>query len=248
MKRLIKNLGRLLLPRDLRRWLVQQTRLPPVGRVEWGDFRQLDPISRQWGGDRGLPVDRYYIEKFLQSRAGDIGGRVLGVGGDVYTRRFGDERVERADVVVGPPGDRSATFVADFADAPQLPSDAFDCIICTQTLQLIAELPAAVATLHRILAPGGVLLATVPGISQLYRDREGRWDDLWRFTEKGFQWLLASTFSPTAGEVEAHGNVLSAVSFLEGLSADELTAAELDHQDPYYPVLIAARAVKEPTV
>jgi SAM-dependent methyltransferase len=217
-----------------------------VGRVEWGDYRQLEPISRQWGGDRGQPVDRYYIEKFLQARAGDIRGRVLEVGGDVYIRRFGGDRVERAEVVVGPLGDPSATFVADFADAPQLPADAFDCIICTQTLQFIADPPAAVATLYRILKPGGVLLATVPGISQIDRAQEGRWNELWRFTVLGCQGLLESSFSPSELEVEAHGNVLSAVAFLEGLAADELTPEELDHNDPDYQVLIAVRAIKEP--
>jgi SAM-dependent methyltransferase len=218
-----------------------------VGRIEWGDLRQLKPISRQWGADRGLPVDRYYIEKFLEARASDILGRVLEVGGDVYTRRFGEDRVERADVVVGPSGDPSATFVADFVDAPQLPVETFDCIICTQTLQFIADPAAAVATLYRILKPGGVLLATVPGISQVDRAEEERWNELWRFTVLGCQWLLERSFPPLELEVEAHGNVLSAVAFLEGLSAEELTPDELDYHDPDYQVLIAIRAIKEPT-
>ena len=217
-----------------------------MGRIEWGGLRRLEPISRRWGADRGQIVDRYYIEKFLLARADDIRGRVLEVGGDVYTRRFGNQRVDQAEVVVAPPGESSATFVADFVDAPELPSDAFDCIICTQTLQFIADPPAAIATLHRILEPGGVLLATVPGISQIDRAEEEKWNELWRFTVAGCRWLLERSFSPLGVEVEAHGNVLSAIAFLEGLSADELTPEELDHHDPDYQVLITMRATKEP--
>ena len=64
-------------------------RVPPVGRVRFGDLRRLTPISRYFGFDRGLPVDRYYIERFLARNASEIAGRVLEVGDDGYTRRFG---------------------------------------------------------------------------------------------------------------------------------------------------------------
>lgn len=244
MRRVLENIARPLLPKRLRLWLIRRTRRPGVGRVEWGQLRRLHPVSRQWGGDRGLPVDRYYIEKFLASRAEEIYGRVLEVGDNVYTRRFGAGRVDRSDILLGPPGGPSATFVADFADAPELPSGAFDCVVCTQTLQLIADLPAAIATLHRILKPGGALLATVPGISPLYQDAAGHWQDCWRFTVPGCRWLLEQSFSPSGVNVDAYGNVLAAVAFLEGLAAEELTTEELDHIDPNYQLLLALRASK----
>ena len=44
--------------------------------------------------------------------------------------------------------------------------------------------------------------------------------------------------------VEAHGNVLAATSFLQGLAAGELTVAELAYRDPAYEVLITASARK----
>ena len=44
--------------------------------------------------------------------------------------------------------------------------------------------------------------------------------------------------------VEAYGNVLTAIAFLEGLASEELRREELDHYDPDYPVTIAVRAVK----
>lgn len=244
MKGALGSGARLLLPRPLRLWLLRLTRRPPVGRVDWGELRRLRPISRQWGGDRGLPVDRYYIERFLTARAEDIRGRVLEVGDNVYTRRFGGDRVDRSDIVTAPPGGPAATFVADFADAPELPSGQFDCVICTQTLQVVPDLSAATATLHRILKPGGVLLATVPGISQLYEDEAGPWQDCWRFMVPGCRWLLEQSFPPTAIAVRSYGNVLAAVALLEGIAAQELTTEELEHNDPNYQLLLAIRAAK----
>ena len=38
---------------------------PPVGEVRFGSLRMVTPISTNWGLDRGLPIDRYYIERAL---------------------------------------------------------------------------------------------------------------------------------------------------------------------------------------
>ena len=139
--------------------------LPAVGQVDFGDLRRLAPISRKFGVDRGLPIDRFYVERFLDAHADDIRGHVLEIGEDTYTRRFGGARVMASDVLHVSADNPAATIVADLADAPQIPDDRFDAIILTQTLQLIFDPPAAIRTLHRILKPGGTLLVTVPGIT-----------------------------------------------------------------------------------
>jgi SAM-dependent methyltransferase len=215
---------------------------PGVGRVRFGHLRRLQPVSREFGFDRGRPVDRHYIEAFLAERAGDIHGRVLEVGDDTYTRRFGGSRVSRADVLnVEPvPG---ATFVGDLAGASDLPTEAFDCVVLTQTLHLIYDVRAAAATIHRILRPGGQLLATAPGISQIARDQ---WGASWcrSFTTLSLRRLLVDAFPGGEVIVEAHGNVLAATAFLQGLAAEELTAEELAYRDPAYELLITARARK----
>ena len=64
-------------------------RSPPLGRVRFGDLRRVDPIDGYFGYGRGLPIDRYYIEGFLARHAGDVHGRVLEIGDNTYTRRFG---------------------------------------------------------------------------------------------------------------------------------------------------------------
>lgn len=217
---------------------------PPVGRVDLGDVRRVTPISRSFGFDRGQPVDRYYIERHLDHHARDIRGRVLEVGDNQYTRRFGGRRVTRSDVLDHVAENSNATIIANLTQADHVPSDTFDCIIFTQTLQFIYDLEDAVGTLHRILKPGGILLGTFPAVSQICRYDMDRWGDYWRFTNASIQRLLGDVFGPENVAVEAHGNVLAAVSFLHGLSADELTAEELRYHDPDYPILITARAVK----
>lgn len=214
-------------------------------QINFGDLHRLTPIGRSFGFDRGQPVDRFYIERFLSQNAAYIGGRVLEIGEDHYTHRFGRDRVCRADVLDLPQRNNPrATILADLTRADHVPSALFDCIIFTQTLQFIYDMHAAVATLHRLLKRGGVLLATLPAISQICRFDMDRWGDYWRFTDAAVRRLLGDAFGDGRVEVEAHGNVLVAVSFLHGLSAQELEPAELDFHDPDYQFLITARAHK----
>ena len=212
--------------------------------VRWGTLRRLTPVSRVFGFDRGLCIDRYYIENFLARHADDIRGRVLEIGDDAYTRRFGEERVTRSDVLHVAEGNPKATIVADLTCADHIPTDAFNCIIFTQTLLFIYDVRTALRHLHRILKPGGVLLATFPGISQISRYDMERWGDYWRFTDASARRLFSDVFGPENVTVETCGNVLVACAFLHGLAAQELNPEELDYHDPDYQVLITVRAVK----
>jgi glycosyltransferase involved in cell wall biosynthesis/SAM-dependent methyltransferase len=216
---------------------------PPVGHVALGDLARVTPISRVFGFDRGLPVDRYYIEGFLRRHAADIHGRVLEIADNDYTVRFGGARVVRSDILHVHADNPRATFVGDLADAPHLPSDAFDCVILTQTLHLIYDVKAAIRTLHRILKPRGVLLLTTPGITSVEHGVRGN-DWLWTFTHESIRRLLAEAFMPPNVHVEDHGNVFAAVAFLHGLALQEVSTDALDHHDSAYQVIVAARAVK----
>ena len=244
----IKSVARAVLPMLVRHWLlVWQQRLrcwPPSGWVRFGSFRRVTPVSRRFGFGRGRSVDRYYIEHFLASYADDIGGDVLEIGDDTYTRQFGRARVSASHVLHVMDGNPKATLVADLTHADHLPSNAFDCIVCTQTLQYIYDVKAAIRTLYRILKPGGVLLVTVPGISQISRFDMDRWGEHWRFTSLSAQRMFSEIFPSDQVTVEAHGNVLAAIAFLHGLAVEELSPDELDHRDPDYEVSITIRAAK----
>ena len=203
----------------------------------------MTPVSRVWGFDRGLPVDRFYIEKFLTQHSADVKGRVLEIGDDFYTRKFGGERVRQSDVLNVREGADCTTITGDLASASHIPDEAFDCIILTQTLQLIYDVRAAVATLYRILKPGGVLLATFPGISQ-NNDRDWNTDWYWCFTPVAARRLFGESFRGSDVEIQTFGNVWTASAFLYGLAADELTFEELAFNERGYEVTIAVRACK----
>ena len=236
------------LPAPVYDWLRARRRgqeyAPPPGWIRFGDLRRLTPLSREFGYDRGVPIDRYYIEKFLSVHQWDIAGRVLEIAEDSYTRQFGGDRVIKSDILHTAPGSPKATIIGDLTSASHIPSDSFDCAILTQTLQMIYDVPAALRTVYRILKPGGVALVTVPGISPVSRYDRERWGYFWSFTTQSASRLFEEVFPPGCIQVQAFGNVLSAASFLFGMAAQELRREELDYHDPDYELIITIRAAK----
>jgi SAM-dependent methyltransferase len=244
-----KALAKRILPPDLRMWLRAQYHRfsvrPPVGAVHLGSLNRTRPISGVFGFDRGQQIDRYYIEAFLSRHAQDIKGVVLEVAEDTYTRRFGGSHVLRSEVLHREQGHPGVTIVADLAaSTTSLGCEVFDCIILTQTLQFIYDLRAALASVYHALRPGGVLLATVPGISQISRFDMDRWGDYWRFTELSARRLVGEQFPATSVEVSGHGNVFAAISLLHGLAQEDVDTRKLDAVDPDYPVVLTIRAVR----
>ena len=222
--------------------LLGRVRSPALGNVDMGDLARVRPISSQFGFDRGTPVDRHYIESFLQRNRRVITGHVLEVGDADYSRRFGSE-IFRQDVLNHKPGHPETTIIGDMAQAGILPDASFDCIIVTQTLHLIYDMEAAVQHLHNALKPGGTLLLTVPGISPI--DTSEFFDIwYWSLTTRSLHRLLEGHFGAGKIAVEAHGNVYAATSFLHGLAFEEVRQELLDKPDPAFPVIITARATR----
>ena len=200
-----------------------------------------EPLSRRFGLDRGRPVDRVFIERFLERHAADIRGRVLEIYEPTYTTRFGGARVTQADVVDASPGNPRATLVGDLRDPGWLPERAFDCMIVTQTLQAVGDPVAVARSLGAALAPGGVILASFAGVSQ--RSMLGEEDgfrDLWRFTSDGVRQLFAR--AGLNAEVEAHGNLAACAAFLYGMAEHETDPRAFATHDPDYELVVCARA------
>lgn len=237
------------LPPETRNWVVRQQKRfhlqwPPVGVVRFGNFRRVTPISPVFALDRGLPIERYYIEKFLAKHSNDVRGHALELGDDTYIRKFGGDRIEKVDIL-GVVGGPCITIVADLTCGDHIPPNTFDCIIFTQSLQMIYDMKAALHHLYRILKPGGVLLLTSHGISKIGR-RLGRdnWGEYWHITTQSAEKLMAEFFPNGSVEVDSYGNVLAAMCELHGLASGELKTDELDYHDPDFEVIVTARAVK----
>ena len=203
--------------------------------------RRTKPLSYQWGADRGTPVDRYYIERFLAEHAVDIRGRVLEIAEDSYTRRFGSA-VQQVDVLDIDRGNPRATLLADLSQPNTVPSGSINCFILMQTLHFIYDFKAALQNAHRVLKPGGVLLASMPVVSRLCD--EPPQDDFWRFTPLACARLFSEFFGSANVQVASYGNVLTASAFLYGMATEDLSRRELDSFDPLFPVVACVRAVK----
>lgn len=212
--------------------------------VVFNDPAALEPVSRLFGLDRGTPVDRYYVEKFLEQRRPEIRGRVLEVGDSSYSRRFGAGRAEAYEVLHVDSSNPAATIIGDLTDRSTLPAESVDCFICTQTFNFIFEVQKAVFGAHHLLRPGGTLLATMSGISQISRYDMDRWGDYWRFTTASARQLFEPVFGGGV-EIESFGNVAAACAFLQGVALEDLPdRGVLDHSDPDYQLLVTVVARK----
>lgn len=236
----IRNL-RAKIPAACQRKLRQ--RFHRITRPAWlGTIRRTSPLSDHYGYDRGTPVDRYYIERFLEEYRRDIHGHVLEVKDSGYTDRYGAD-IDKVDVLDIDSSNPRATIIGDLSAAGSIPADHFECFILTQTLQLIYDFRAAVIHAQRCLRPGGVLLATVPSVCRVI-PREGLHTDYWRFTLASCSALFGDVFGVKNITVRSHGNVLTATAFLMGMAYEELSAYELNADDEYFPLIITVRAIK----
>ena len=240
-----------ILPSPIRHWLGAR-RLPLERlrrRIGIGAgpslLRRTTPINpSDYGESRGNCIDRYYIDKFLTTHGDDVQGHVLDFSDDTYSRRFGGARTTKIDVLHLSADNPHATIVADLAYGEEIPSDTFDCILCTQVLHCIYDVESAVRTLYRVLKPGGVVLVTDPGIQKIDSVDIENEEEYWRFTSLALSSLFEEAFPKDNVEVKAYGNVLTAIAFLHGLAIEDLRRKDLDYFDPDYEVSITLRAIK----
>lgn len=201
------------------------------------------PVSRVFGFDRGTPIDRYYIEQFLCSHKIDIKGSVLEVEDSTYSKKFGAKCTQYN--VLSYQSNDSCTIIGDLTNKSSLPENSMDCFICTQTFNVIFDVQAAIEGSYHLLKPGGVILATVAGLSQISRYDMERWGDYWRFTDKSIRMLFEKYFLKNNIKVEIYGNSLSATAFIQGLCTEDIPDKRiLDQRDEDYQVLLGIVAKK----
>ena len=223
-----------------------QVLIRKIAPINVAEMSRTSPVSSCFGWDRGTPIDRYYIENFFRKNGILIRGQVLEVGDSSYSRKFSEGEVDSFNVLQHVAlGDGAATIVGDLTDTATLPANAFDCFICAQTFQYTFEISKAVEGAFYLLKPGGVLLATVPGISQISRYDADRYGEYWRFTTDSINKLFQPVFGDEV-EVVSFGNVLSSTAFLQGVALEELPDRSLlDKADRDYPMIITIVARKK---
>jgi SAM-dependent methyltransferase len=168
----------------------------------------------------------------------------LEIAESTYSKRYGSD-IASFEVLHVTADNPRATIIGDLVDIRTLPHNHIDCFICTQTFNFIYNFHDAIKGAFHILKPGGVLLATVAGISQISAYDMQRWGDYWRFTTLSAQKAFEEVFGPGYVEIDYYGNCLAATSFLRGIAAEELDKGKLDIKNPDYQLTITIVARKK---
>lgn len=210
-------------------------------RITW--LFSSEPFSRKFGFEYGTPVDRFYIESFLAENSPLIRGDVLEIAENTYTVKFGSD-VGNSHVLHVTAGNPDATLIGNLETGENIPHNAFDCIILTQTLPFIFDKEKVLFHCFQALKEGGTLLLTVPMICPVSTYDAERWGDYWRFTEQGLTLLLKRHFSENSIQITGYGNYYAASRFLAGMPVEELSRRKLLVQDPGYCVILGAAVRK----
>lgn len=224
--------------KKLRQWKVRNLRNNEVSGV------QLKPISEIFGFDRGQPIDRYYIEKFLGENAKYIRGTVLEVAEREYTVKYGTDVEKSICMHVCDSVDNNCIIV-NLETGEGVIDDLADCFILTQTLPVIFDVQAAAENAIRLLKSGGVALVTVSGITQISRYDMDRWGHFWSFTTASLKKLFESCEDVEYVEVKAYGNVKTSISALYGLAVEDMKQEDFAYQDDDYQQIITAMVRKK---
>ncbi len=222
-----------------------QISAPPVGRVRFGDLGRVTPVAQANRLSPDLRIDQHYIETFIASQALYLRGNVLEIGQSGLLAKHQGPRITDVTHLALGDGQDAETLLDDLSCADHLGADSFDCILLSDVLHRLYDLAATMRTLYLLLKPGGVLLATMPGIG-LVKPSASEEAGYWTFTRYSAQKLLEQVFDNEMICVEAKGNVLAATAFLQGLSVEGLTPEELAYSDPQFQLVVTARAIKYP--
>jgi hypothetical protein len=238
--RLVPESRRVEWDRRVRRRIVLVRRRP-----RWGNLRRFAPVSVDWGGDRGTPVDRVFFDRFLREHAHLIRGRVLEILDDTYSRTYGGGEVTSTLVVDIDGTNRHADLVTDLCAPGALRDELVDSIVLTQTIGLLPDYPTALVNLWGALRPGGAMLITNNVVGRVARPTDGL--DAIRHTPLGLKLTVQRVLPDADVEAFGFGNLVTCIALLEGISAEELTAEELAFHDPTFPTSCAV-VVRKPMV
>lgn len=214
-------------------WLRCVTRGLPWPR--WGNLRRTRPFSDNFGFERGTPVDRFYLHRFLDQHRHLITGRVLEIQLPGYTNLYGHDLTATDSVDIAAGAYAGLTYLTDLAQSDQvIPDASYDCFLLPNTLCVMRDIEGCLRQALRVVKPGGVILATSAALVPLTGDSP----DYWHLSAAGWRELAARAWPGCEVRVEQHGNCLTATAAMLGLALEELTPSELEYDDPRFPVLV----------
>jgi SAM-dependent methyltransferase len=153
-----------------------------------------------------------------------------------------NDLVESTNVLPVHQGNPLEIVKCGFVDTDHLSSDAFDCVILTQTYVYVFDLRVAVRMIHHVFRPGGVVLAILPCASPIHTDE---WTEpwCWGLAERSARLLFAGTLPDENVRTDADGNVLALRCCAQEAGVTESTTRQRNHRDISYPTGVTDRAV-----
>lgn len=127
-------------------------------------------------------ITRTRLREFLKKYASDGHTLDVGCGNRMYGSYF--PNVTTLDIEVRP--GVQVDIVADAHDLSQIEDNTYENILCTEVLEHLHTPHQAIAELHRVLKPGGMLILSTRFVFPLH-DVPG---DYFRYTKYGLQHLL----------------------------------------------------------
>jgi SAM-dependent methyltransferase len=218
------------------RLIAEALLIVPVGRIDFGDFRGRLPFCPQFGSFRGTPIDRYYLDKFILEIREKVTGKTLEVGGKRENHQLYDFRKASPYLTMDLEG-KGLDIVADAHDTNAVAENSLDSIVIFNVLEHCERPWVVVGNIHRWLKDGGQVFCMVPNAQRVHRLPK----DFWRILPDA----MDSLFSGFAQrQLYVYGNPLTVVAAHVGISAEELTTAELDDFHESYPIATCIHAHK----
>lgn len=196
----------------------------------------IQPYSRKMGWERGTPIDRIYIERFLKKHEKYICGTVMEIAEDTYSKKYGND-LEKVVIFTADEKATGQVIIGDLQSGAGVHEGIADCFILTQTLPFIYDVQASCENIVRSLKPGGYALITVRGISTISQYDEQRWGDYWGFTRQSLKKLFDMDNVEIIDLVQ-YGNMKTAIGFMCGLAYEDLDEQDFAEDDELYPVFL----------
>ena len=205
----------------------------------WGNLRRTKPLSCNFGFERGTPVDRFYLHKFLEQNKHFITKDVLEIQVSDCSKQYGHNVLQQHTVDIIP--NFNPTYLCDLAQSEAIiPSNAYDCFLMPNTLCVLKDIQICLTQAQRILKPGGVILATTVSFAPLCPDVP----DYWHMSKAGWEEIVKKSLNQCDVKIQSFGNSLIAMAAMLGLAMEELDPKEFEYQDPRFPVSITLWAQK----
>jgi hypothetical protein len=208
----------------------------PIGSIDFGDLKRERPFCPHFGHFRGTPIDRYYLDRFIDEIRDEVKGVTLEIGGSKGNKelyKFNNATTYLTMDLGGPDLD----IVGDAHDPNIIEEASLDTVVLFNVLEHCEQPWAVVDNIYRWLKPNGQVVCMVPNAQRVHRVPF----DYWRILPDA----LNSIFSRfPKRKLHVYGNPVTVTASYYGIASEEFSREELDYYHENYPVANCIHAQK----